>query len=112
MPQPIDPSTELTRLSAAQRVQELADRAQLATQHRQAQAVQENRLTAETRVQQSDQGEEKAGISDRQESRQDEQRRHGQRKPEAEEAAQQKRNAKDLQVIPDAEDAHRLDVTI
>jgi hypothetical protein len=39
MPQPIDPQTELARVSAAERIQEIAGRASLAQQMRQAAAA-------------------------------------------------------------------------
>jgi hypothetical protein len=55
MPQPIDPFTELGRVLAAERIQQIADRASLAAQQR-VQADQERELLrAEQQVRQSEQ---------------------------------------------------------
>lgn len=55
MPQPIDPFTELGRVLAAERIQQIADRASLAAQQR-AQADQERELVkAEQQVRESEQ---------------------------------------------------------
>ncbi|MBI2424905.1 MAG: hypothetical protein HYV27_18910 [Candidatus Hydrogenedentes bacterium] len=53
MPQPIDPFTELARMSAAERIQQIADRASLAAQARLSSEVTQSAVTKETQVQQS-----------------------------------------------------------
>jgi hypothetical protein len=53
MPQPIDFHTEVAKTTAAQRIQEVADRAAMAAQQRLASEQDESRLRAETQVQQS-----------------------------------------------------------
>jgi len=55
MPQPIDPFTEMGRLSAAERMQQAADRASLAAQLRQATEAENQRSAAESQVRQSQQ---------------------------------------------------------
>lgn len=53
MPQPIDPHTELGRLTATERIQQLADRANLAYQARIANDAAEQQLRAEQQVAQA-----------------------------------------------------------
>ena len=53
MPQPIDVSTEVAKLAAAQRAQAMADRASLVAQHRHTKEVQEHDVEAETQVHQT-----------------------------------------------------------
>lgn len=55
MPQPIDPSSELARVTAAERVQQLADRASLAAQARGAANAAQQALDMETQVSRTDQ---------------------------------------------------------
>lgn len=50
MPQPIDPNTELGRVTAAERIQQVADRASLAAQARQAQETERQRAGIEQHV--------------------------------------------------------------
>jgi hypothetical protein len=50
MPQPIDFQSEVAKTSAAERVQQLLDRASLAAQQRLTQAEEQARLVAETQV--------------------------------------------------------------
>lgn len=110
MPQPIDMNTELARATAAQRVQEVADRASLAAQQRQAQHAQEVRVGAESVVQESAQSEHGALVDDRRSEGQGQQRQHA-RKPDTGEAHGEDgdHGAGDLHVIPD-EEQHRLDL--
>lgn len=51
MPQPVDMQTELARVSATERIQQIADRASLAAQQRQAIQSEEEREVVETQVQ-------------------------------------------------------------
>jgi hypothetical protein len=53
MPQPIDLQTGLGRIAAAERIQQIADRASLAAQHRTTVDLQQQRVAAETQVQQT-----------------------------------------------------------
>lgn len=55
MPQPIDPNTELGRISAADRVQQIADRASLAAQARHAAEATQHQVDSETQVAQANQ---------------------------------------------------------
>lgn len=57
MPQPVDLQTEIGRLTAVQRIQDIADRASLAAQQRQVTSVEENRVASETQVQNTNQPE-------------------------------------------------------
>ncbi len=57
MPQPVDLQTELGRVSAAERIQQIADRASLATLQRAAEEVAQNRVSQESQVQQATQSE-------------------------------------------------------
>lgn len=51
MPQPIDPLTELGRLTAAERIQQIAERASLAAQARSADSAINQSVAAESQVQ-------------------------------------------------------------
>ncbi|MBI5091413.1 MAG: hypothetical protein HZB26_03105 [Candidatus Hydrogenedentes bacterium] len=53
MPQPVDLQTEMGRVTQAERVQQVQDRASLAAQQRLAASAQETRLQTETQVQES-----------------------------------------------------------
>ena len=109
MPQPIGMNTELARATAAQRVQEVADRASLAAQQRQAQHAQEVRIGAESVVQEPAQSEHGALVDDRGEGQG--QQRQRARKADTGEAHGEDgdHGAGDLHVIPD-EEQHRLDL--
>lgn len=55
MPQPIDPLTEIVRVHAAERIQQIADRASLAAQMRTRAAQEQDLVNAESQVHQSQQ---------------------------------------------------------
>jgi hypothetical protein len=57
MPQPIDMQTELARVHVAERIQQIADRASLAGQHRQEIETEQTRIARETQVQETPQPE-------------------------------------------------------
>ncbi len=57
MPQPVDLQTEMGRIAAAERIQQITDRLSLAAQHRAAEAAEEERLREETQVRQSNESE-------------------------------------------------------
>lgn len=53
MPQPIDPHTEIGRATAAERIQQIADRTSLAAQARMAAESSESRVLSESQVRQA-----------------------------------------------------------
>ena len=53
MPQPVDFQTEVAKVSAAERAQQIAGRVSLAAQQRDTSGEQETRIAAETQVQQT-----------------------------------------------------------
>lgn len=53
MPQPVDFQSEVAKVDAVQRMQELADRASLVARQRQTSSEEDNRVRAETEVQQT-----------------------------------------------------------
>lgn len=53
MPQPVDPNTEIMRITAAERIQQIADRASLAAQARHAAEAAEQRVDVESQVRQT-----------------------------------------------------------
>ncbi|MBN2308115.1 MAG: hypothetical protein JXR94_04045 [Candidatus Hydrogenedentes bacterium] len=57
MPQPVDLQTEVARVTAAERIQQIADRASLAAQQRAAAEVEGERVENEQQVQQTPQTE-------------------------------------------------------
>ena len=59
MPQPVDLQTEMGRVAAAERIQQIADRLSLAAQQRTAESIDEERLREETQVQQSHESEQR-----------------------------------------------------
>jgi hypothetical protein len=64
MPQPIDFPTEAGRITAAERIQQIADRASLASQFNTRAAEDEERIKQETQVQESQPGEQHALDAD------------------------------------------------
>ena len=111
MPQPIDINTEFARSTAAQRVQEIADRASLAAQQLMVQHAQEEQVAAETVVQQSNDSGEDPAVSDRRENREQQRKQQHGKPADRAEAAHGDHGAGDLAIIPD-EEQHRLDVTV
>ncbi len=53
MPQPIDPQTEIGRITAAERIQQIAERASLAAQTRMTDETELQRVNAESQVHQT-----------------------------------------------------------
>lgn len=53
MPQPVDLQTEMARVAAAERIQQLTDRLSLAAQQRVADSAEQDRMRDETQVRQS-----------------------------------------------------------
>lgn len=115
MPQPIDPQTEIGRATAAERIQQIADRSSLAAQARVASESANGQRAAETQVQHT------APKSD--EVDRDLRRRNPfvgkRRKREQEESEQGKNrrtmqfyNASEKEVLADDPQAHDFDVEI
>ncbi|HOE67295.1 MAG TPA: hypothetical protein PLO62_12290 [Candidatus Hydrogenedentes bacterium] len=122
MPQPIDPQTETARLSAVDRVQQIMDRASLAAQQRLAAHVESERVIAETVVQQTPQSQSEQ-VDAEARRRNPYAKRRKQRAPEDSdpdatphgsdnEAAHMVYNAEERTERLDAEQAHRLDISI
>ncbi|NUM55340.1 MAG: hypothetical protein HUU46_16965 [Candidatus Hydrogenedentes bacterium] len=112
MPQPIDANTELARTTAAQRVQEIADRASLASQQRQAQQAHQEQVNAETVVHTPPESAQEPAVTDRREGQEGRRRRRREgRKTDsgAGDAVHTDHGAGDIEVIPDSEQ-HRLDL--
>lgn len=115
MPQPIDVNTELGRVTAAERIAQIADRTSLAAQARIADEAEAQRLRAESQVRNADQKSEDVdeelrrrtpyvGRRRRRNKEDDRQAQEG-AKPAA-------RDASSLPVIPEDPEHHGLDITI
>lgn len=114
MPQPIDPHTELGRLTATERVQQLADRANLAYQARMANDLAEQRQQAEQQVGQTHQKSEEVEQELRRRNPYAGRRR---RKPKEETAEEHEHShifyaANEMPQVFEDPDEHKLDVTI
>jgi len=106
MPQPIDINTELGRLTAAERIQQVADRASLAAQQRVHSDILEQETQNETVVQQTEEGAEKQPVD----------AEAGGQNPAAGRQRKQGKGSEDArsEQAPKARDdeEHRFDVTI
>ena len=105
MPQPIDFQTELSRVAAVERAQQIADRLAMNAQQRLAQEIEEQRTLAETQVHQP---EAKSGEVEPELKRKNPyigRRRKRGGKPAAESSPPE-------EVSPPTDEAHSLDVTI
>lgn len=110
MPQPIDPHTELGRIAAAERIQQVAERASLAAQQRATEQALENVVARESQVAQPNQKD--AGVDPDPERRNPGRERRGGRRPGDEDAADPTHAAAGMPVVEDGEHAHRLDISI
>ncbi len=111
MPQPVDLQTELARVTAAERIQQTADRASLAAQQRVANDMEESRVSVETQVQQTDETEnEQVDANGRRRNPYVGRRKKGKKGDGAEHETKPK--AGDLRVIAEGTEEHKLDVTI
>ena len=114
MPQPIDPHTELGRATAAERIQQIADRASLAAQARLAAEATTARLSAESQVHQAMQKNEqvdqelrrRAPFTGRRAKRRDEREEPG------DERSRHFYNASEKDVMADDPERHQLDVEV
>ncbi|MBP8128548.1 MAG: hypothetical protein KA184_03135 [Candidatus Hydrogenedentes bacterium] len=107
MPQPIDPFTEIARVHAAERIQQVADRASLAAQQRAHAAQQQQHANAETTVQQTEQKSEQVDRELRRANPYVGRRRRKREQREGENAPKNEHKQ------PPADmDEHQLDVTV
>jgi ABC-type Zn2+ transport system substrate-binding protein/surface adhesin len=114
MPQPVDLQTEMGRLTAADRIQQIADRVSLAAQQRTAQVLEKERLSEETQVQQTREAESEEVDAEGQGRNPAAGRRHH-RHPEQNEGDEEAHvfyNAEENQEIAEQPEGHNFDVTI
>ncbi|MCC6694163.1 MAG: hypothetical protein IT365_00905 [Candidatus Hydrogenedentes bacterium] len=111
MPQPVDLQTELARVTAAERIQQSADRASLAAQQRAASTVEQTRVNAETQVQQTVEAESEQIDQDGRRKNPFVGRRRRRAKEEIA-GPTPPASAGDLKVIPEGTEKHELDITI
>lgn len=112
MPQPVDLQTEIARITAAERIQQAADRASLAAQQRGAAEIEETRVAVETQVQQTDEtANEQVDEKGRRRNPFVGRRRKKGQQGDAE-SPHAKTKAGDLRVIPEGTEEHKLDITI
>ena len=104
MPQPVDLQTEVGRVTAAERIQAIADRASLAGQQRQITEVEEERVQAETQVQDTAETENR-GV-DAEGHRKNPFAGRRRRRDAAE------KQGGDKELVEDAEEGHQIDITI
>ncbi|MBL7648333.1 MAG: hypothetical protein JNK74_19315 [Candidatus Hydrogenedentes bacterium] len=114
MPQPIDPQTEIGRATAAERIQQIADRVSLAAQARAAAEMANARASAETQVHQAMR---KNDEVDRELRRRTPFSGRRKRQGGGQEAPEDTRtrhfyNAAEKEVVADDDSAHRLDIEI
>ena len=112
MPQPIDLQTEIARVSAAERIQQVAGRASLAAQQRVASDIEQTRVGVETQIQRTEE-------SRNEQVEEDGRRRNPflgrrRRKEKGKDAAVPVKpaSAGDLRVVPEGTEGHKLDVTV
>ena len=114
MPQPIDPQTEIGRATAAERIQQIADRVNIAAQARASAEIASARNSAETQVHQAMQ---KNAEVDRELQRRTpyvgrRKKRDGTPREAEDNRTRQFYNAAEKEVVADDLDAHRLDIEI
>lgn len=114
MPQPIDPHTELARATAAERIQQIADRVSLAAQARVAAEVANARVNAEQQVREAEQ--KRAEVERELRRRNPFQGRRRRREPGDGETGDERQRifytAAEKPVIADDDSAHHFDVEI
>lgn len=114
MPQPIDPQTEIGRATAAERIQQIADRVNIAAQARASAEIANARNSAETQVHQAMQ---KNAEVDRELQRRTpylgrRKKKEGTPGEPEDNRARHFYNAAEKEVVADDLDAHRLDIEI
>lgn len=111
MPQPIDPNTELGRITAVERIQQIADRASLTAQLRVAQEAQAQVLNQETQVLQTDPKNAEIDAELRQHNPRGGRGKQGAPEDDTDQENATQRAA-ELEVIADDTQASHLDVSI
>ena len=106
MPQPIDIHTEIARVDATTRVQQVADRAAMNAQHRLALEAEERRTETETNVVEKDEVDGEHMDSDYRRRSQYDQRKRGKKQGEDEASDEDRRAA------PNTDEGTRFDVSI
>jgi len=109
MPQPLDFSTEAGRVTAAERIQQIADRTSLASQYHSRTAEEDKRVQQETQVQETHPGEQEALDADG--GNEAEKRESKKRAKPVHDASTGRPDAADLPVIPE-DDAPRFDIKL
>jgi hypothetical protein len=114
MPQPIDPQTEIGRATAAERIQQIADRVSLAAQARASADIANARVSAETQVHQTMQknNEVERDLRRRTPFVARRKKRDGSSDEPEDSRTRQFYNAAEKEVVADDLDAHRLDIEI
>jgi len=114
MPQPIDPITEIGRATAAERIQQIADRASLAAQARAAADVANARISAEQQVHEAAQ--KRAEVERDLRRRNPYQGKRQRRQPTDQESQDERQrvfySASEKPVIADDDNNHHFDVEI
>jgi hypothetical protein len=113
MPQPVDPTTEIGRMAAIERVQQWASRADLAAQARQAAEAAKHQMDAESHV---DQTQAKSDEVDRETKRRNPYsgRRRHKREEDAPPTPESRTfyTADEHTTVVEDDEQHRLDITI
>jgi hypothetical protein len=105
--------TEVARITAAERVQQVVDRVSLAAQQRAAAVTEEHRVTDETRVKGAPESEARVNPDERRRQQQRKQEQSPQHEdPATEKAARTFYNADEKEEVADAPGEHRLDISI
>lgn len=114
MPQPIDPHTEIGRATAAERIQQIAERASLAAQARVSAEAAEARVSAESQVRQAMQKNEEVERELRRRAPFAGRRRSQGQRPDApeEERSRHFYDAAEKDVVADAPEGRTLDIEI
>lgn len=114
MPQPIDPQTELGRATAAERIQQIADRLSLAAQARAANEMANAQANAETQVRQAMQKNDEVDRELRRRTPFVGHRRAKGEQPseQGDDRARHFYNAAEKEVLAEDLEAHKLDIEI
>ncbi|HPO17152.1 MAG TPA: hypothetical protein PLI09_27200 [Candidatus Hydrogenedentes bacterium] len=114
MPQPIDPNTELARVTAVERIQQAVDRASLAAQARSASDAAQQQVNVESQVGQTTAKNERVDEELRRKNPFMGQRRRkeDEAQEESEESSPDRKAAAERHRLAEGEDSHHLDVIV
>jgi hypothetical protein len=116
MPQPIDPNTEMGRIVAAERIQQISDRASLLAQARMTTEAEKENVKAESQVQHLQQKSEEVDSELKRRNpymkKKKRKKKHGQDENKNKNAQHTFYNAAEHQEIVEDPDDHDLDITI